>query len=116
MKNFLHIFTLPIFIFLITLVSCTKMDLKPGDNSMIPSLVSTAKSMAIYDPPFTPHDDDSIERITVLGSQQPNPYLIPNMQQAYLALGYNPNLATVTNLYVRFQPAQVTSLFSQYGY
>ncbi len=36
------------------------------------------------------------------------------MQQAYLALGYNPNLATVTNLYVRFLPtvAQVAALDS----
>ena len=80
------------------------MQLNPKDGSIASSLLSVTQINGIYDPPFTPHDDVSIERITVLGAQEPNPYLIPNMQQAYLALGYNPNLATVTNLYVRFKP------------
>jgi hypothetical protein len=80
------------------------MELKPGADGSIPSLLAATTSMAISDPPFTPIDGDSIERITVLGSQEPNPYLIPNMQQAYKDLGYNPALATVTNLYVRFKP------------
>ncbi len=78
--------------------------MNPKTGSIASSLLSVVQNNSIYDPPFTPHDDDSIERITVLGSQEPNPYLIPNMQQAYLALGYNPNLAIVTNLYVRFKP------------
>ncbi|MEO6638354.1 MAG: hypothetical protein ABIN25_08760 [Ginsengibacter sp.] len=53
---------------------------------------------------FIPQDGDSIERITTLGAKLTNPYLIPNMQQAYSNLGYAPSLATVTNLYVRFKP------------
>lgn len=63
---------------------------------------------------FDPHDDDSIERETVLGAQLTNPYLIPNMRQAYLDLGYDPNRAIVTNLYVRFKPTvdQLASLDS----
>lgn len=91
------------------------MQLDPKTGDIVPSLISAAQQTnGIYDPPFTPHDDDSIERITVLGSQEPNPYLIPNMQQAYRDLGYNPNLATVTNLYIRFKPttAQVALLDS----
>ncbi len=88
--------------------------MKSTTGDIASSLLSVSKINGISDPPFTPHDDDSIERITVLGSQEPNPYLIPNMQQAYLALGYNPALATVTNLYVRFQPttAQVAAFDS----
>ena len=90
------------------------MQLNPKDGSIASSLLSVAQTNSIYDPPFTPHDDDSIERITVLGSQEPNPYLIPNMRQAYLDLGYDPNRATVTNLYVRFKPttAQLAALDS----
>jgi hypothetical protein len=90
------------------------MELDPKTGSPVSALLSVAQTNAIYDPPFTPQDGDSIERITVLGSQEPNPYLIPNMQQAYLSLGYNPNLATVNNLYVRFNPttSQVAALDS----
>ncbi len=84
--------------------SCTKMDLKPQTSAKPSLLAGGAQTNGLSDPAFTPQDGDSIERITVLGSQEPNPYLIPNMQQAYLALGYNPAMATVTNLYVRFKP------------
>src|SRR5690348_11923031 len=86
------------------------------------SLLSLTQSTDIYsDTSFNPHDDDSIERMTVLGPQLPNPYLIPNMQQAYLDLGYDPARATVTNLYVRFKPtvdqlASLDSIMDSQGY
>jgi hypothetical protein len=114
MKTLLCRFILPIFLFLITFISCTKMQVDPKAASLEPALLSVAQTNGLYDPPFTPHDDDSIERITVLGAQSPNPYLVPNMQQAYKNLGYNPNMATVTNLYVRFKPttAQLAALDS----
>ncbi|MEO7044031.1 MAG: hypothetical protein ABI091_01900 [Ferruginibacter sp.] len=80
------------------------MHVDPKAASLEPALLSVAQTNGLNDPPFTPQDDDSIERITVLGTQAPNPYLIANMQQAYRNLGYNPNMATVTNLYVRFKP------------
>ena len=80
------------------------MEMNPKTGSMGASLLQGAQTNGIYDPPFTPVDNDSIERITVLGAQEPNPYLIPNMQKAYTNLGYSANLATITNLYVRFKP------------
>ena len=58
---------------------------------------------------FIPQDGDSIERITTLGVKLTNPYLIPNMQQAYTNLGLSSSLATITNKYVRFKPT-VTQL------
>ena len=54
---------------------------------------------------FIPHDEDSIERETILGYQLTNPYLINNMMQAYGNLGLNPAKAVVNNLYVRFLPS-----------
>lgn len=36
--------------------------------------------------------------------QLTNPYLIPNMQQAYTNLGYSSSKAVLNNLYVRFLP------------
>ncbi len=59
---------------------------------------------------FENHDDDAIERQTVLGNQLPNPYLIPNMQQAYQNLGITNVTVNVTNLYVRFKPTDVDQL------
>ncbi|MDQ6843531.1 MAG: hypothetical protein M3Z92_04130, partial [Bacteroidota bacterium] len=59
---------------------------------------------------FIPQDGDSIERITTLGVQLTNPYLIPNMQQAYTNLGLSSSLATITNKYVRFRPTTVDQL------
>jgi len=53
---------------------------------------------------FIPHDEDSIERETVLGYQLTNPYTVSNMQHAYGNLGLNDGLAVVNNLYVRFLP------------
>lgn len=59
---------------------------------------------------FNNYDNDSIERKTVLGIQLTNPYLIPNMQQAYSNLGITNTTVIVTNLYVRFKPANVDQL------
>ena len=50
---------------------------------------------------YIPQDGDSIERETTLGVQLTNPYLIPNMQQAYSNLGLSSSKAVVNNLYVR---------------
>ncbi len=49
----------------------------------------TASSNIVYTDSMNPvnYDNDSIERITILGIQLTNPYLIPNMQQAYANLG-----------------------------
>ena len=46
---------------------------------------------------FIPHDEDSIERETILGYQLTNPYLINNMMQAYGNLGQDPAKAIVNN-------------------
>lgn len=60
--------------------------------------------------PYIPHDDDSIERPTTLGIKLTNPYLIPNMKQAYADLDLSSSKAVVTNLYVRFLPSGVDQL------
>ena len=44
------------------------------------------------------------ETMTLLGSQLTNPYLLPNMQQAYANLGITNVSVTVTNQYVKFKP------------
>lgn len=59
---------------------------------------------------FEPHDEDSIERETVLGMHLTNPYLKTNMQQAYTHFGLDANKAVINNLYVRFLPADVGQL------
>lgn len=111
-----------LFVILLLVVSCKKVDLQKKADITSGSLLSFSPSNDIYsDSAFNPHDDDSIERMTVLGSQLPNPYLIPNMRQAYLDLGYDPNRATVTNLYVRFKPtidqlAVLDSIMDAQGY
>ena len=63
---------------------------------------------------FIPQDGDSIERITTIGVHLTNPYLVPNMQQAYTNLGLSSSMATITNKYVRFKPtvAQLATLDS----
>ncbi len=50
------------------------------------------------------HNGDTNEVMTVLGIQLTNPYLIPNMTQAYHNLGIYNVPVNVTNLYVRFKP------------
>ena len=54
--------------------------------------------------PAVNSDGDSTEVATIIGAQHVNPYLIPNMQQAYANLGITNVNVTVTNLYVRFLP------------
>lgn len=53
-------------------------------------------------PPGT--DNDSIERMTVLGARVTNPYTITITKQAYANLGITNVPVTVTNLYIRFKP------------
>lgn len=86
------------------------------------SLLSLKQNSDIYaNASFTPHDEDSVETMTVLGAQLPNPYLIPNMRKAYLDLGYDPNRAVVNDLYIRFLPnlsqlALLDSVMNNQGY
>lgn len=82
--------------------SSSLMKLKGLSSSMMANSLATSV--------FENHDDDSIERKTVLGSQLTNPYLIPNMQQAYRNLGITNVPVNVTNLYVRFKPTDVDQL------
>ncbi len=102
----------PLLIFiLVTVFSCTKMDLKKDknfemDNTLLPGWAKAQLTSA----DFIPQDGDSIERITTLGVKLTNPYLVPNMQQAYTNLGLSSSLATVTNKYVRFKPTTVDQL------
>lgn len=91
------------------------MDLKKDrtfetDNTLLPGWSKAQLTSA----DFIPQDGDSIERITTLGVKLTNPYLIPNMQQAYTNLGLSSSLATITNKYVRFKPtvAQLAALDS----
>ncbi len=53
------------------------MDLKPQAAAKPSLLAGGAQPNLLSDPVYTPIDNDSIERITVLGAEQPNPYLIP---------------------------------------
>ena len=59
---------------------------------------------------FENHDDDSIERGTVLGSRLNNPYTIANNRTAYSNLGITNVTVDVTNLYVRFKPTTADQL------
>ncbi len=54
------------------------------------NLVSSNYQLTSAD--YIPQDDDSIERITTLGVRLTNPYLVPNMQQAYTNLGLSSSL------------------------
>ena len=51
--------------------------MKPPQNGDTTGNLSLSNNNTIYSADFIPHDDDSIERITVLSSQLTNPYLIP---------------------------------------
>ncbi len=106
-------------IFLLLSGSCKKNELgydktsSKGIDSSLMTLKGLSSGMmmgSLATSVFENHDDDSIERITVLGNQLPNPYLIPNMQQAYRNLGITNVTVNVTNLYVRFKPADVDQL------
>jgi hypothetical protein len=91
--------------------SCKKMELKStadidGQEKLAKNsarLMASGGGTGSAD--FIPHDEDSIERETILGYQLTNPYLINNMMQAYGNLGQDPAKAIVNNLYVRFLPS-----------
>lgn len=112
-SNFLYLSAFLIFCF--SVISCKKTDLTPQEK-MPDSLLQNGASLFagnaanLSSAVFENHDEDSIERITVLGARFTNPYLIPNMRQAYTNLGLSSTLATVTNLYVRFKPSSVDQL------
>jgi hypothetical protein len=98
-----------------SIISCQKIDLRPQDkslNSLNETDVSASlnSSVNLVAAPFIAHDDDSIERKTTLGIKLTNPYLIPNMQQAYSNLGLSSSLAAINNLYVRFLPSGIDQL------
>jgi hypothetical protein len=114
----------PIFILyiLIGLISCQKLNMQNSPFGMKTSSLALKPQSDIYaNTSFTSNDTDSVETITVLGNQLPNPYLIPNMRQAYLNLGYDPNRAVVNDLYVSFLPslsqlATLDSVMDSQGY
>lgn len=86
------------------------MDIRP-DPITDPSVnLLSASAAQLISADFIPQDGDSIERITTLGVRLTNPYLIPNMQQAYTNLGLSSSLATINNKYVRFKPTSVDQL------
>lgn len=74
-------------IFCITIISCQKIELQPSKDgaSLLGENMKTSAStnFQLVSAPYTPIDNDSIERPTILGVQLTNPYLVPNMQQAY---------------------------------
>lgn len=97
-------------LFLIVSVSCKKIEMKPPQPGDTAGNLSLSTKNTIFSAAFVPQDNDSIERITVLGAQLTNPYLIPNITQAYHNLGIYNVPVVVTNLYVRFKPANVDQL------
>lgn len=115
MKNITTYF-FAFFVFCFTLISCQKIELKPSNaNTLL--LQKDANSVAplggFFFPvsaPYIPLDGDSIERLTTLGIKLTNPYLIPNMQQAYTNLGLSSSKAIIKNLCVRFLPSSTDQL------
>ena len=107
---------------LMAFISCQKLNMQNSPFGINTSLLSLKQNSDIYaNASFTPHDEDSVETMTVLGAQLPNPYLIPNMRKAYLDLGYDPNRAVVNDLYIRFLPnlsqlALLDSVMNNQGY
>jgi hypothetical protein len=114
MKKLFTYFTPPLlFLLVIVSFSCQKVDMQNGKiGAGLQSVTSFTGSISnLTSADFIPQDGDSIERITVLGAKLTNPYLIPNMQQAYSNLGLSPSLAVVNNLYVRFFPSGSAQLY-----
>ena len=65
-------------IFCVLVVSCNKIENKfPLQNDLKVNIASLASVNAVsfFNAPFINYDNDSIERITVLGPQLTNPYL-----------------------------------------
>ncbi|NJO03705.1 MAG: hypothetical protein HC880_20365, partial [Bacteroidia bacterium] len=55
--------------------------------------------------------NDSIERPSILGVKLPNPYLLPNMRQAYTRVkGGTWSSLAASHKYVRFRPTDVNQL------
>ncbi len=75
-------------------------------NNNLTALTINAVPNNIYVDSFNAvnHDGDTTETPTILGSQLTNPYLIPNMQQAYANLGITNVSVAATHQYVRFKP------------
>ncbi len=103
MRNVIFNFFGLLFFCCFIIFSCKKIELKPAtelsEQANLPK--NTARLLAsggggFQSADFIPQDGDSIERETVLGVQLTNPYLIPNMEQAYINLGYNPGRATIS--------------------
>ncbi len=102
---------LPFFCFVLFLFSCKKLpaDLTASNpanktTGMITNASPPPSNLYIDSVDAVDHDGDTSETMTVLGSQLTNPYLIPNMQQAYRNLGITNVSVRVTNKYVRFKP------------
>jgi hypothetical protein len=103
-------------LFILVMSACKKLTQTPPspalaetlktEGHVMPLNTSYCYSCGIIDSmPATDFNSDSIERPTILGMQHVNPYLIPNMRNAYAALGLSSSLAVINNLYVRFLPS-----------
>lgn len=118
MKNYF----LRIACFLFLFAGCAKFDLSTRNQQLLLHKKSQTGLLTLASDPYcyacgiidnmppVDYDGDSIARPTILGMQHVNPYLVPNMQQAYANLGITNVPVTVTNLYVRFLPASVEQL------
>lgn len=82
------------------------------DNRTISKLKTSSSNISSTAYPTASDDNDSIETPTVIDYQLPNPYLIPNMQQAYYNVTGQNTTPAVTNLYVRFKPSDIDELKS----
>ena len=101
-----------IFFFTVIIYSCQKKEnivLKNSKDLNSTDLKIYGK-LAVSTGIIENHDDDSIERATVLGSRLNNPYTIPNMRTAYANLGITNVTVDITNMYVRFRPTTADQL------
>lgn len=83
----------------------------------VPGIAATNASLSanLIENDTTPDPNNGDDPI-VLGQQQPNPYTIANMQQAYLQLYGSTAPVPVTHLYIRYKPAtqdQLATLLNQ---
>lgn len=78
-------------------------------NNEITKKINTSqispKSVVLLD-----NDEDTTYTPTILGVHLPNPYLVPNMKQAYINITGQTSTPAVTNLYVRFKPSGADQL------
>lgn len=118
LKQLLLLASLLIFI----LSGCAKYDLLSGNKLLLQRAKSQSGMLPFNSSPYcyacgiidnmpsVDYDGDSIARPAILGMQHVNPYLIPNMQQAYANLSVTNVPVNVTNYYVRFLPNSVEQL------